>query len=88
MAKAKKLVCAVCSKPLDHNRDAIVYLGWGARRDGLPGAGWVVALHAPTPAQTSTQVGRDKSCAGEGRRRIESTGTKVVPSTYEAWLGK
>lgn len=78
--------CAVCGRPLDPKTDAVVYLGFGKRYDGLPGPGWVLALCGPTPAEADSQAG--SPCVEEARQRIADAGEEPIPSTYEEWAGE
>ena len=80
-----KMQCAVCGRPLDHQNDAVVYLGFGKRYDGRPGPGWVLALCGANPAQVNSRAG--SPCVEEARRRIAAAGEEPIPSTYEEWAG-
>lgn len=76
--------CAVCGRHLDHQNDAVVYLGFGQRHDGKPGPGWVLALCAPTPEEVNSGVG--SPCVAEARKKIGDR--PVWPCTYEDWANE
>ena len=76
--------CAVCGRPLDPHRDAVVYLGFGTRHDGQHGPGWVLSVCGTTPAEMTAGTG--SACVREARRRLGNQ--VVVPATYEEWLGR
>lgn len=78
--------CAVCGRPLDPKTDAVVYLGFGKRYDGLPGPGWVLALCGANPAEVASRA--ESSCVVEARQRLADAGEQPIPSTYEEWAGE
>ena len=77
--------CAVCDvDPLDP--ESAVYLAFGARYDGRPGYGWVIALCPAAPAGVTSGTG--SACAAEARRRLARDNTIPAPSTYRDWLAE
>lgn len=85
MSKKKRRnphVCCTCARPLDPHVDAVVYLGWERRLDGLPGPGRVAALCAPGP-----HVAGESPCVVAAREWAAQQGVTFVPSDYAAWLG-
>jgi hypothetical protein len=81
---AQPLICSACNRPLDRNRESVIYLGWGMRLDGKAGYAMALALCA-VPYEELDQ--RDVSpCVAAALKLLDAVGIVPVPLTYDGWL--
>ncbi len=83
MQEEKTHVCDTCNRELEPHNDPAVYIGWGTRDDGMPGARTVTVLCGPTPEQV--EAGVDSSCVQLCRQWASEHNITLVPCDYSDW---